>query len=253
MPSKNTFDVNGDTITIMRKDWDQVALATYRDDYFNELSTHTWSINNGYPTNQTLGGGLHRYMMSKWYGEDVLKDLTEKGYVVDHMNNNHMDCRICNLEFLKHDRNVAKGMYLDKESRQMEHRLAISLFKDFKTGCYQITIGCNDTIVSEDSEGKKHYINSIKLLYNCDYSLVVLDAEAILTEYESENKFSTSALHCCDQRVIEAPELDLTEEEKQQAIVVRNGITYLVLGNGKTYLNSVHYDENWIPPEEKKH
>lgn len=218
MPSKNTFDVNGDTISIMREGWDQIALATYREDYFYELSTHTWSINNGYPTNQTLGGGLHRYMMAKWYGEDVLKDLTEKRYVVDHMNNNHMDCRICNLEFLKHDRNVAKGMYLDKESKQMEHRLALSLFKDFKTGCYQITIGCNDTIVGEDSKGKKHYINAIKLLYDCDYSLVVLDAEAILTEYEAKNRFSTSCLHCCDQRVIEAPELNLTEEEKNKQL-----------------------------------
>ncbi|WP_423773846.1 HNH endonuclease [Aneurinibacillus aneurinilyticus] len=47
-------------------------------------------------------------MMAKWYADDVLRDLTEKGYVVDHMNNDHMDCRISNLEFLKHNRNVAK-------------------------------------------------------------------------------------------------------------------------------------------------
>lgn len=95
-------------------------------------------------------------MIAKWYGEDVLSNLTEKGYVVDRMNNDHMDCRISNLEFLKHNRNVAKGMYLDKEAKQIRYRLAVSLFKDFSTGCYQITIGFNDHIVSKDSSGQEH-------------------------------------------------------------------------------------------------
>lgn len=248
MASKNSFLVNGNTISINREGWDSLALATYREDYYAELTKYTWSINKGYPTNATLGGGLHRYMMAKWYGKEILDDLTSKGYVVDHMNNNHMDCRISNLEFLKHNRNVAKGQYLDKESKQMEHRIALSLFKDFSTGCYQITIGCNDTIVTKDAKGQEHYINAIKLLYNCDYSLVILDAEAILTEYEEHNGFSLNGLRYCDKRIIEAPAIILTEEEKTQPFVIRDGVTYLVLGTGNTYLSSVHYDEGWNPP-----
>lgn len=156
--SKNKFDIYNNTISIMREAWERMAFATYREDYYEELSTHTWSLSNGYPYNTTLGGGLHRYMMAKWYGYDILRDMTEKGYVVDHMNNDHMDCRICNLEFLKHNRNVAKGQYMDKESEQMRYRLAVSLFKDFSTGCYQITIGCNDHIVTMDSTGQRHHI-----------------------------------------------------------------------------------------------
>lgn len=252
MASENSFSVNGNTISISREGWDSLALATYREDYYAELTRYTWSINNGYPTNATLGGGLHRYMMAKWYGKEILDDLTSKGYVVDHMNNNHMDCRISNLEFLKHNRNVAKGQYLDKESKQMEHRIAVSLFKDFSTGCYQITIGCNDTIVTKDVKGQEHYINAIKLLYNCDYSLVILDAEAILTEYEECNGFSLNRLRYCDKRIIEAPAIVLTEEEKTQPFVIRDGVTYLVLGNGKSFLSSVHYDEGWNPPNKQE-
>lgn len=247
--SKNTFSVDGNTITINREGWNSLAFATYREDYYAELTKYTWSLNDkGYPTNATLGGGLHRYMVSKWYGQDVLEELTAKGYVVDHMNNNHMDCRISNLEFLKHNRNVAKGMYLDKESKQLEHRIAISLFKDFNTGCYQITIGCNDTIVTKDANGQEHYINAIKLLYNCDYSLVILDAESILTQYEESNGFSLNGLRYCDKRIIEAPAIVLTEEEKNQPFVIRDGVTYLVIGNGKSFISSVHYDEGWTPP-----
>ena len=44
-----------------------------------------------------------------------LRNSPKKGYVVDHINNEHNDCRISNLEFLKKDYNTAKGQQLDKD------------------------------------------------------------------------------------------------------------------------------------------
>lgn len=41
----------------------------------------------------------------------------------------------------------------------------------------------------------------------CDYSLIVFDAEAILTEYETVGKFSIVNLHCSDKRIEEAIEM----------------------------------------------
>lgn len=84
---------------------------------------------------------------------------------------------------------------------------------------------------------------------DCDYSLVVLDAEAILTEYEAAGKFSIANLHCCDSRIQEAVDIQLTDDEKNQAFVIRDGVPYLVIGNGKTFLNSIHYEEGWLPSE----
>ena len=88
------------------------------------------------------------------------------------MNNNHVDCRISNLEFLKKSYNTAKGQAFDVDSKAMEHHIAVNLFKDFSTGCYQMTIGCNDDIVGITSDGKKYHIVAILLLYDCDYSMV---------------------------------------------------------------------------------
>lgn len=228
-----------------------MALTTYRSDYYDEITSHTWSLKKGYPYNATLGGSLHRYIMAKWYGEDMLKEMTEKGYIVEHMNNNHMDCRVCNLEFMKGNRNVAKGQYFDKESEELRHSIAVSIFKDFSTGHYQVTIGCNANIVCKDQAGLEHHINAIKLLYDCSYSVVVLDAEVILTQYDEQEQFSLSNLHFNDSRIIEAPNINLTEEEKKQAIVERDGKFYLVIGNGMNYLHSVHYDKGWEIPEQK--
>lgn len=246
--SKNTFVVNDETITIMRSEWDKNALASYREDYYKELTSHTWGLKNGYPNNDALGGGLHRYMMAKWYGEDVLSQFTENGYVVDHMNNNHMDCRITNLEFLKKAYNTAKGQSFDIDSRSMRFRIAVNIFKDFATGLYQITIGCNDSIGQQFSDGKIRWINSIKLLYNCDYSIVINDAENILRIYDTEERIALSNNNACDVRINYAPDIQLTEEEAKQVFVFRDGQTYMVVGNGHTYLNTIPFDKGWTPP-----
>ena len=249
MPAKNSFTIAGDTIEIMREGWESVAFATYREDYYKELSTHAWSLNNGYPYNATLGGSLHRYMMAKWYGEDVLKDFTDRGYVVDHMNNNHMDCRITNLEFLKKAYNTAKGQAFDVDARKMQYRIAVNIFKDFTTGCYQITVGCNDPIGCKSSDGKIRWVNDIKFLYNCDYSIVINDAENILRIYDTEGRIPVSSVNACDVKINFAPDIQITEEEKDRAFIERDGQFYLVIGNGHTFLNAVHFDEGWEPPK----
>lgn len=57
----------------------------------------------------------------------------------------------------------------------MRHDIAATLFKDFTINCYQVTIEC-----SARQQLKIHYINVIKLFYDCSYSSVILDVEQIL-------------------------------------------------------------------------
>ena len=169
--SKNKFEIINDEIHISKEGWPLIGLTTYREDYYEELTSKTWTLtkansetdDKGYLSNKTLGL-LHRYIVAKWYGQDVLDTMTQKGFVVDHLNNNHTDCRISNLEFLKKAYNTAKGQAFDVDSKMMEHHIAVNIFKDFSTGCYQITIGCNDDIVGETKDGKKYHITAIMLL-----------------------------------------------------------------------------------------
>lgn len=97
-------------------------------------------------------------------------------------------------------------------------------------------------------EQKKGSSVIMETVYNCEYPIVILDAEAILTEYESSGHISLSELHHCDVREQEAILLELTEEEKNHAFVFRDGIPYLVIGNGNTLIHTVYYDEGWLPP-----
>ncbi|MFQ9213080.1 MAG: hypothetical protein ACLR4C_05420 [Eubacterium ventriosum] len=253
--SKNSFEVINDEIHIYGENWSRVGLTTYRKDYYDEICSKTWSLTNrkdldkSYLKNSDLGL-LHRYIMSKWYGKKILDEMSEKGYIVEHMNNKHMDCRISNLEFLKKAYNTAKAQTFDKDSVEMEKHIAVNIFKDFSTGCYQLTIGCNDSIIGFDTEGSKYYVVAILLLYDCDYSIVINDAENILRLYETEGRIDISKTYACDVKIRKAIDINLTEKEKNSAIVMRDGVSYLVLGTEKAYLNSVHYEKGWRPPKE---
>lgn len=247
MISKNIFEVIDERIFISREEWEKPAIATFREDYYDELSSVTWILQNGYLYNRKLGGTLHRYMMTKWYGEDMLKDFTDRGYVVDHLNNNHMDCRITNLEFLKKAYNTAKGQSFDADSKEMQNRIAVTLFKDFSTGYYQITIGCNDYIEQKTADGNIKSINAIKYLYESDYSIVINDAENIIRIYETEGRIPTSNLNACEIKIYYSPNIELTDEEKNRAFIERDGQYYIVLGNGHTSIQSVNYDKGWKP------
>lgn len=251
--SKNKFEIVNNDVYITKDEWSIIGMTTYRKDYYEELTSKTWRLtkansntdDKGYLSNSTLGL-LHRYIAAKWYGEDVLKEMTEKGYVVDHMNNNHVDCRISNLEFLKKSYNTAKGQAFDVDSKGMERHIAVNLFKDFSTGYYQITIGCNDDIIEIDVDGQKYHIAAIKLLYTCDYSIVINDAENILRVYETEGRIDFSKTYACDSKVEEAVDIKLTEEENS-AVTIRDGVPYLILGTEKAFIKSVPYQEGWTP------
>lgn len=250
----NRFEICNGVVTIYRKNaantWDIIGKTDFNEKYYKELSSHTWRLQNGYPYNKSLGGGLHRYVMGKWYGESVVKDFTKNGYVIDHINNIHTDCRICNLEFLQHDYNVAKGLSLDKDIEKMKKRIALSIFKDFSTGFFQITIGCNDDVGYIDKLGQEHHLTAVKLLYKLDYSLVLLDAQKILSYYRNGYGIDLNQLSFCQKKMEESPNFVLSNEEKGKPIIFRNGEPYLVLSNNTT-IDSIFYEEGWGKEERK--
>lgn len=254
MQSKNNFDIVNGNVHISRKEWNRVTEVTYREDYYKELTEATWTADNGYIKNSKLGL-LHRYMMEKWYGKETLDEMTEKGWVVDHMNSNGYDCRICNLEFLLKRHNVAKGQTLDVESEELKSHIALNLFKDFSTGLYQISIGFNDDVYFwNEKTNELKPANSLFLLYDCDYRLVINDAEQILLEYQTERKIGLGKLKFVDYKIEFAPQIQFTEQEVDEIIngnrwyVERNGEIYFVKGKNNWILD-VHYKEGWETPE----
>lgn len=248
MASLNTFSRRDDEVEIYREEWKKVALTTYREDYFDELTSATWTENKGYLTNGKLGA-LHRYIMEKWYGEEMLSEMTSQGWVVDHMNNDGFDCRISNLEFLPTRHNIAKGQTVDVEAEAMRQHIALSMFKDFSTGMYQIHVDCNDPIsLYNATTGELRPLAKLKLLYNCDYRIVINDARDILLNYDLYKNFKLQSLHCADWKAEFFEMIVPKEDEIGRPFIERDGKLYACIGND-IWFHSSSVESGWIPPK----
>lgn len=207
--SKNSFSIEGNTIFISHPDWKFIATATVRDDYVEEIQGVTWGLlNKRYPNNAKLGT-LHSYVMKKWYGEDFCNEMKRNDFVIDHMDNNSHNCCIENLCFLSNDFNKAKGLTFDKESKDKRF-IALTMFKDFETDLFQITIFFNyPATLKLDGLNEPAVVDLAYFLYEGDYRSVILEAQEILVEYKNDYTFRPEKLRAIDYhiegRIGEAP------------------------------------------------
>lgn len=203
--SKNTFDVSGNTIFITRPEWDFVAEATVRDDYLEEIQSVSWGLKNERYLHCSKFGYLHSYIMKKWYGEDICKEMTKSKYVIDHMDNVSTNCCINNLCFLMDDYNKAKGLTLDKYNKD-KSLIALTMFKDFDANqdknIFQITIKFNyPATLQLDGFEYSAVIEHAYLLYECDYRKLIGEALNILNDYKEDYTFRPEQLRAIDYHI----------------------------------------------------
>ena len=199
--SKNGFRIDGDIISITRSEWDFIAQATVREDYLEEIQSVTWGLNKNRYLYNSKYGYLHSYIMKKWYGEDFCKKTKDMNYVIDHMDNNSTNCCINNLYFLLDRYNKAKGMTLDQDNANKEY-IALSIYRDFKTNLFQITIVFNyPATLSVNGFDKPAVVELTYLLYEGDYRKMLIDAENILLEYKEHYTFSPEKLKAIDYHI----------------------------------------------------
>jgi hypothetical protein len=190
--------------------------------------------------------------MAKWYGQDILDKMTAEGFVVDHMNNESFDCQISNLSFLSSDENKAKGFTVDKQSNELRWNLALNMFKDFETGCYQMTIFFNKTMHFENVDTNERYpVSALKLLYDTNYEIVINDARYIMLSYKDAGRFQLNRLNHIELKIEKAQFIFLNEQEKDRAFVEIDGQHFLLI-NDHTRVVKVNFEKGWKPNSEEK-
>lgn len=235
-------------INLIHPKWNKLAVTEYDEGLFKIISETTWTKNGDYIRSSKLNKSLHQVVMEYWYGEDAVKEAYKNGFVIDHINNNGFDCRICNLNFLHRFRNSAKGLTFDREREASIYTMALNIFKDFKSKRFQITIGFNKPTLYKNDNGDFTDISSMKLLYNDDFRIVFSDAESILYEAIEYGSYDLSKLRFTDIKYEKAFTTILKPEEKDAAVVERDGQYYLVL-DGKSWISEVAHDKDWYGKE----
>ena len=188
--------------------------------------------------NSSKLGLLHRVVMEHWYGNEAIREANERNLVVDHLNNDGLDCRISNLCFIPKARNTAKGMTYDIQREQMISEIALNIFKDFNTQKFQITIGFNkETFLYVN--GEKENIACMYLLYENDFYNVFNDAERILHEYGSKRVVNLQKLSFEKFEYEPAIEVVLNPEESNSPMILIDGKWVLNLNSDKIRLNEI--------------
>lgn len=253
------FSVVNDTIHIIDEALPCIAELDYTKELWDLVNEVNWTIQKNrdgdpkYLFSNKIKKFLHQAVMDYFFGEEVRNSAYEKGMIIEHINNNGFDCRICNLYFLLKIKNTYKGWYYDKLRSTSMRITALNIFHIIKNHTFQITMGFNSSFANRDGK----IINTLKLLYDSDYCTVLQDAESILEEMNSGHFNITDMKHKYrfkDQRIEFSPQIILTEEEKQLKsgnLIFRDGLPLFLAGTGKDedYENfrviSIHYDDNW--------
>ncbi|HEY8362334.1 MAG TPA: hypothetical protein VIK77_05555 [Tissierellaceae bacterium] len=225
-----------------------LAYTDFDEKLWEIIKSTSWHVQKDsegkpkYLRSNKLGRYLHEVVMAFWYGEELFQEMKEKGFVIDHIDNNGLNCEISNLCFLHKTRNIAKGLTYDIERKATEHLAALNIIKDFKTGRFQITIGFNKCFFLY-IDGKYIPVSNIKLLYENDYIIVLRDAEIILHGINQYNKINLSKLNYVFLKYEEEVQIKPTEVKKDSPIVFRNGKVYWIL-NEHLIINRVAPDED---------
>ncbi len=262
MPRKTKYNIElrrgHGSIDFILKDFQTMAYTEDEEGLWEIISSQKWTIQlkeDGMPRylySNTCKKTLYQVVIDYYFGEDVRKKATKNNMVIEHLNNNGLDCCISNLYFLHKIKNTYKGNYFDKYTKESLPIFALRVFHIIKNGTFQITIGF--TADAHMYNYKSKPISSIKFLYKgIEYWNVIQDAETMIDELLEKGRlsFNNSLYRYKDCRVEFGEYFTYTEEEAKEGIlpgnvIWRNGEQYIVMGDpNRIRINSVPFEENW--------
>jgi hypothetical protein len=178
---------------------------------------------------------LHQVVMEYWYGQKCCQRMYDNGFVIDHLDNNGLNCQYENLEFLKERKNLhLKGNVFDKTQREQIPTAAVSIYKR-RDGEFQITIFFNKPFYN----AKGQAISRCCLVYkDRDYDLVLIDA-LLIQDFIEKGIIDFKDLHNDDKSW--QPVYYIVSDEKLRPGNVVNGL--IVLGDGIQIIKAAP-DEN---------
>jgi hypothetical protein len=257
---KVSLSVYNEKISINIEGMNKLAFVNYTDELFEIIKKARFSIPDTpekvekykYPYSNQYKKKLHQIVFDYYFGEENRKKAYGLGYIIEHLDNDGFNCDISNLFILKKVKNTYKGWNFDKEANEALPIIALKIYHILSNETFQITIAFNQSFVNKET-GKA--LETIKLLYDYNYEIVLQDAEQILESIANTGHINFNAwkdlYRFKDIRETYYSEIELTDEEKKQGfgtLIVRDGKHYLLIGQSEEsigLMTSIPYDKAW--------
>lgn len=236
MPLPMTIEIQGDRIRLQRDQWkNNDAYISNYPGLLEEVKKYTWTYSDGehpYLNCSKLRVSLHYFVLQFLYGKDNLDEMLEKSNIIEHLDNNGLNCTYENLHVLSSDLNKAKAFTIDKMNAELEAgeitdipALITDVYYSHDHKYFQLQVFFNKNLVFNNQTGK--VVESFTFLYS-DFNSLFIDW-LYCFECIKEERFDVYKHHAERVYIKEAAMFELREDEKNASIVQRNGQYYLVI------------------------
>lgn len=236
MPKAMNIEIDGNHIRLQRDQWNgNVAYISNYPGLLDEVKKYTWTYTSGghpYLNCSILNISLHKFVLQFLYGEEKLSEMLGRENIIEHLDNNGLNCTYENLHVLSEDMNKAKAFSIDKRSAALEANgiapipaLVTDVYYSHEKKYFQLQVFFNKNLVFNMTT--KRLVERVLFQYS-DFDSLFIDWLYCLDCMKTE-KFDIHKHHATKVYVADAPQFVLREDEKDAVLVKREGKYYLVI------------------------
>ena len=249
------IEVVGDIITLRRGQWKgNVAYISNYPGLLEEVKKYTWTYKQGehpYLNCSKLNVSLHKFVLQFLYGKEKLDEMLGKSNIIEHLDNNGLNCTYENLHVLSEDWNKTKAFSIDKMNAKLEAgKMAIvpalitDVYYSHEKKYFQLQVFFNKNIVFNKSTNK--IVESFIFQYN-DFNSLFIDW-VYCFDCITKERFDVYKNHAIKVYEKDAIIIDLKEDEKDAVFVKRNGEYLLVVRTDPekgpvAFMTHIHFEK----------
>lgn len=236
MPKPMDIEFRGDMIKLQREQWK--GNSAYISNYpglLDEVKKYTWTYTEGlhpYLNCAKLKMSLHKFVLQFLYGKDRLDEMIGKSNIIEHLDNNGLNCTYENLHILSDDINKSKAFSIDKKNAALKAgkitdipALITDVYYLHGKKCFQLQVFFNKNIVFNKKTNKP--VESFIFHYD-DFDNLFIDW-LYCFECIKKEEFDVSKTHAVRCFSKDATLIELKENEKDAVVIERDGKSYLVI------------------------
>ena len=236
MPMPMTIEIQGDRIRLQRDQWkNNDAYITNYPGLLEEVKKYTWTYSEGehpYLNCGTLRMSLHHFVLQFLYGKAKLDEMLAKSNIIEHLDNNGLNCTYENLHVLSSDLNKAKAFTIDKKNAALKNgeltdipALITDVYYLHQHKLFQLQVFFNKNLVFNTQND--NVVESFTFFYS-DFEKLFIDWQYCFKCIEEEH-FDVYKNNAEKVYVKEAKLIELREDEKDAVFIKRDGQLYFVI------------------------
>ena len=234
MPRPMEITEIGDVYELKRDQWrGNTARISNDPKLLEEVRKYTWTYSEGkhpYLRCSKLGVSLHEFVLGHIYGNENVKQMLAEGNIIEHLDNNGLNCTYENLHILSEDLNKTKAFSIDKKNKEDDSMpypaYVLDVYYLHNKKQFQMQIFMNDDILFDYQTGTAiemcicKYTNFEELFPDWFYLLY----NRIMRTFDIAKLHASQTI--CKQRTMIS---GLSPDEINNQLIIRDGVLYINL------------------------